>query len=249
MKISETIRPYVLFLEDDKKITGSTLDKYETIAKGFIKQMGDKDLDAVDEVDFMTYLSGMNRAGRAASYVALHYAALCRFILYLNKEHKYRNCTPSDFIGRRPKIPERLPKALEPWQIDMIMEQCENVEDEFLITMLFHTGLRIAELLSLTKANFDFSEKKNGAGEVVRTRWVTVIGKGNKQRDIPLDKTVCAVIDRLFGFRDMKYPKGWAKIMDTGYWPVYKRIGSSQRRQAWRKKYHRIRSGIASLRP
>jgi site-specific recombinase XerD len=128
------------------------------------------------------------------------------------------------------------------------MEQCENVEDEFLITMLFHTGLRIAELLSLTKASFDFNEKNGEDGEIVRQRWVTVIGKRNKQRDIPLDKTVCEVIDRLFAFKDLKHPKGWTRIMDTGYWPVYKRIGELAKKAGLEKHItpHTFRHSFAT---
>ena len=69
------------------------------------------------------------------------------------------------------KIPESLPK---PIQTDNIFEAFEEatLQEKLIVVFIYSFGLRISELASLKLTN-------------IKSEWISVIGKGNKQREIP----------------------------------------------------------------
>jgi len=58
------------------------------------------------------------------------------------------------------KEPKQKPKTLNKNEISRIVKACNNKRDEFLINLLFETGLRIGEVLSLWIEDFDVTEQK-----------------------------------------------------------------------------------------
>jgi len=79
------------------------------------------------------------------------------------------------------KVAKTLPKPIAHKYIVEALHQC-NLQEKLIIVMLYTLGLRISELASL--------ERKDISNE-----WIRVIGKGNKQRDIPLLKSTKKLID------------------------------------------------------
>ena len=83
---------------------------------------------------------------------------------------------------KNPKIPKSLPKPISEEQIDQLMEQLVKISKKSwvqkrnlaLLYLLYGCGLRIAEALSITKNHL--TEKES----------ITVMGKGNKERMIPM---------------------------------------------------------------
>lgn len=59
------------------------------------------------------------------------------------------------------KEPKQRPKTLSKNEISEIVKACNNKRDKFLINLLFETGLRIGEVLSLWIEDFDITEQKN----------------------------------------------------------------------------------------
>jgi len=78
------------------------------------------------------------------------------------------------------KVPQSLPKPIEQRYIDEVL-QCATLEEKLLISMLYGLGLRISEV-SILK----LSDIKEG--------WVQILGKGNKQRELPLLKSLQELI-------------------------------------------------------
>jgi integrase/recombinase XerC len=83
---------------------------------------------------------------------------------------------------KNPKIPKSLPKPISEEQIDQLMEELVKISKKSwvqkrnlaLLYLLYGCGLRIAEALSITKNHL--TEKES----------ITVMGKGNKERMIPM---------------------------------------------------------------
>lgn len=67
---------------------------------------------------------------------------------------------------------------------------------EVIFATLYLLGLRISELATLKMSDFHQRDGKNAEGQFIKYWWVTVIGKGNKERDIPLPHELMAVISR-----------------------------------------------------
>jgi integrase/recombinase XerC len=70
------------------------------------------------------------------------------------------------------KVPQSLPKPIEEIYIDEVLNKA-NLEEKLLISMLYGLGLRISELSELKLTS-------------IKGSWVTVLGKGNKERELPL---------------------------------------------------------------
>ncbi len=106
---------------------------------------------------------------------------------YLEKIEKEIIGNPALEISK-PKLPQRLPKHLEPHQVAQVLaavekhsRAAEKLRNWALIGFLYGTGLRISEALNLT---FDKIQYQEGYPVGVR-----VIGKGNKERVVPLSPT------------------------------------------------------------
>lgn len=105
-------------------------------------------------------------------------SALRRFFQYLHRE-KIRGDDPTALLIS-PKLPQRLPKDLSEDQVNDLLE-APNVEDPLelrdraMLELLYATGLRVTELVSLTMENLS-----------LRQGVVRVTGKGDKERLVPM---------------------------------------------------------------
>ncbi|NOZ90983.1 MAG: tyrosine-type recombinase/integrase [Epsilonproteobacteria bacterium] len=79
------------------------------------------------------------------------------------------------------KVPKTLPKPIDENIIEEVLEYA-NQEQKIIIVLLYGLGLRISELSELKIKN-------------ISTNWVKVLGKGNKEREIPLISKVAQQID------------------------------------------------------
>ncbi|MBN8827476.1 MAG: tyrosine recombinase XerC [Sphingobacteriia bacterium] len=117
-------------------------------------------------------------------------SSLRSFYKYLNKYFNIEN--QAIILLKTPKKKERLPRAMTEndasKSVDVIQELTDNPwvakRDLALLTLIYGCGLRISEALNLTLDNFDKS------GDFIR-----IIGKGNKERLVPVLKIVKERID------------------------------------------------------
>jgi len=72
------------------------------------------------------------------------------------------------------KVPESLPKPIEKTYIIEVLSQA-NLEEKLIVSMLYGLGLRISELSQLRL-------------DAIGDQWIKILGKGNKERELPLLK-------------------------------------------------------------
>lgn len=105
-------------------------------------------------------------------------SAIRRLFQYLHRE-KIRADDPSALLVS-PKLPQRLPKDLSEQQVDALLNAPDTnnpleLRDRAMLELLYATGLRVTELVSLTMENIS-----------LRQGVVRVIGKGGKERLVPM---------------------------------------------------------------
>lgn len=105
-------------------------------------------------------------------------SAIRRLFQYLHRE-KIRADDPSALLIS-PKLPQRLPKDLSEEQVDALLDAPDpndpiELRDKAMLELLYATGLRVTELVSLTMENIS-----------LRQGVVRVIGKGGKERLVPM---------------------------------------------------------------
>ena len=114
-------------------------------------------------------------------------SAIRRLFQYLHRE-KVRADDPSALLVS-PKLPKRLPKDLSEEQVDALLEAPDpndpiELRDKAMLELLYATGLRVTELVSLTMENIS-----------LRQGVVRVIGKGGKERLVPMGENAVDWID------------------------------------------------------
>ena len=135
-------------------------------------------LETLDAVDLQGFLGERLEKGYEATSTARMLSAMRKLFQYLDRE-KYRVDDPSAVLSS-PKLPSRLPKYLTEQQVSDLLNTPDvdvplELRDKAMLELLYATGLRVTELVSLTIENMS-----------VQQGVVRVIGKGNKERIVPM---------------------------------------------------------------
>ena len=96
----------------------------------------------------------------------------------------------------QPKVPQRLPKVISLKEIEEILHADLNVLQSLMIELLYSCGLRVSELVNLKINDIDMNSK-----------YVRCIGKGSKERIIPIGKKALNVLDKYMPERELLIKK------------------------------------------
>lgn len=188
------LNDFIKYLLNIKKYSNHTATAYEMDIKDFIKfsseyNGGDVDFSDADTTIFRAWLS--NRAGRkiTAKSNARALSSLRSFYKFLNKNYGIKN-EAIGVIGT-PKSDKKLSKAISFSEFSDMINAIKNIEKDWiatrdiaLITLIFGCGLRISESLNITKSQI-----------MHRPNTITIRGKGDKERIVPVLKTVYDTIE------------------------------------------------------
>lgn len=150
---------------------------------------GFDDLAGLKPRDFRAWLASRARDGKAATSNARALSVLRSFFRWLDRRGHVHN--PHLAALRTPKLPRALPKPLSVADAQDAVDAVEHLSEEpwigardtALLTLLYGAGLRIDEALSLNRDALPLGDT------------LTVLGKGRKQRVVPVLDIVRAAID------------------------------------------------------
>ncbi len=243
MKISETMGDFRSFILGT--LGYGTCAVYQRTLRRFVKQMGDKNADDLLFRDFSQYKMTLAKNKRSSGYIAGEISALCCYLEFLRKTYGIKLLDIEDVRDLRPRVRPGDPNPLELWQYDELVENAETIEDRALMVLLFNTGLRISELISLTKDSF-YEKEMVSDGETYRIKWLRVTGKGGKERSVPLNKGAEDILATYKSFLDMKYPKGYSKLFPKTYTTVWRQVKRVGRQAGIKVNPHMFRHTFAT---
>ncbi len=130
--------------------------------------------------DLRSFLAQSQRDGAGASTRNRKLSAVKSFLRYLQEEFDFDN--EALLMARGPKKPERLPRPLSMSDAQTAVETVGEIDkrpwvqarDTALVTLLYATGLRISEALSIRYGDVPFGES------------IRILGKGKKERQLPV---------------------------------------------------------------
>ena len=141
----------------------------------------DRDLGSASTEDIYGFITELRTKNLSDATIARTIVSIRTFFRFLAKEGKVAD------IAREispPKIPKRLPKALSISDITALIEASGSegiqIRDRALIEILYASGARVSEIVSLNVK--DIERVESG------TMTVRVIGKGRKERLVPVGK-------------------------------------------------------------
>ena len=158
-----------------------------------------KPLLRVTQSDIERYFIYLEKLGHSKSTRARHLSSIKQFFKFCVEEG-YLSTDPSSQLSG-PRSPKPLPKTLSLEEVDAILEvantsgqtEFERARDSCLMELLYASGMRISELMSLPVAAV------RG-----RPKMILIKGKGSKERLVPLSPPANDALDYWLNLRDKK---------------------------------------------
>lgn len=175
----------------------SDLSKYAV----FLKKQG-RDYLCAQPSDLADFMSALYAEGLAASSAARLFSAVKKFHTFLISE-RFRTDDPSQDL-KRPKTTRPLPKYLSEEETTRLIEAAYNMADKTsasrktklrmicLLEVLYATGLRVSELVSLRRQNVN-----------PHRQTLVIKGKGGRERTVPLNEAAQGALANWIALRDI----------------------------------------------
>jgi integrase/recombinase XerD len=170
------IESFLVELRVERGLSPLTIAAYRRDLAQFAAQAGDRWRD--DPRALIGFITGLQRAGRKGSTRARKSAAVRSFYAFALREGLATRDVPS--LVDAPKPGSYLPDVLAPDEVERILDAPPEIDpigirDRAILELLYACGLRVSELVGLDDDRVDLANAQ-----------VRVIGKGNKERRVPM---------------------------------------------------------------
>lgn len=214
---------YTAYLRYERQRSEHTITAYVQDLEHLAAQLSSVDLlDDVREVKLMhlrQYLLHLIQLGTKETSLMRKKSSINAFYKYLQRQ-QIVDQNPATYL-RSPKIPKRLSTGLEKQAINILndamptlaYEDWNEANAQLIVDILYETGMRRAELVSLSVQNIDLSACT-----------LSVVGKGNKERHIPISQTMAQNINRYLDERKKRFTtyESQLLVLSSGK-PVYEK--------------------------
>ncbi len=188
--IDYLIDEYMDFLSVEKGLSINTLTAYSADLCRFAMFQAGRGIDDCDSLtreDVLAFMEWLQDKRAASSTVARTMTVIRRFFKYLHAEGFMKQDLASRFDVPQSQRP--LPSFLTQTEIQKLLEQPDvnkplGLRDRAMLELLYATGLRVSELLSLKISDY------YGRDGVVHC-----VGKGNKERIVPVGDAALRYVD------------------------------------------------------
>lgn len=223
-----------LWLEHN--LSENTIASYRLDLTAFVQWLPEpRAFLTVDYIDLQTFLGERLEQGYKSSSSARMLSCLRKFFRFLFLEN-YRSDDPSETL-KSPRKAVHLPKSLSEDQVLDLLNAPNTIDpielrDKAMLELLYATGLRVTELVSLTVDNLSLTQGL-----------VRVIGKGDKERIVPLGEEASYWLQEFFQY-------GRSLLLNNQQSDVVfpSRLGKQMTRQTFwhRIKHYALLAGIDS---
>ena len=181
-EFQQDINQFVTYMEEEKNASNSTVVSYQRDLKKLFLYLDERGIHRVDEItstNLNSYVLQLERQGFSTSSVSRSVASMRAFFHYLFKIRKTEN-DPSEKI-RSPHVDKKVPEILTMEEAVLLLEQPDTttdkgIRDKAMLELLYATGMRVSELLSLKMTDLNLPMN------------YLICREKNKERVIPFGK-------------------------------------------------------------
>ena len=183
------IEKFIRYLEIEKNYSVHTILNYRLDLEGFKKFLSDTDIEKVDYLTLRKYLAVLKEKNLGTRTIGRRLSTLRSFFKFLTREG-YLKTNPI-LVLSSPKQEKHLPQFMTEEEVSRLIESAfaknekdeRGLRDRAVLETFYSTGMRISEVVGLSIADIDF------IGGIVK-----VMGKGKKERIVPIGETAIAAI-------------------------------------------------------
>ena len=191
------VKAYVRYLKLQRNMSGNTLDAYQRDLRKLLDYLEreQKDIRDVTLHDLEHFSAGLHDIG-------IHPRSQCRILSGIRSFFRfvqldgYRDDDPTELL-ESPQIGDHLPEVLTTEEVDRLeasidLSKWEGHRNRAIIEVLFSCGLRVSELVNLKLSDLYIDEE-----------YVRVMGKGSKERLVPISHKAIRELDNWFKVRNL----------------------------------------------
>jgi integrase/recombinase XerD len=187
MDITEAESRFYQYLAVEKGVGPMTLEDYREDLKMFFKFLPRKDTSELKPSDISDYMRLEDEHGLSASTILRRLSCTRSFYSFLSQEGYLADDVP-DY--ETPKMTKKLPVILSVEEVNALLDAPDlskdgGIRDKAMLEVMYASGLRVSELCLLQLSNVNFQNDL-----------ITLYGKGNKQRSVPLSEFAKDYLDK-----------------------------------------------------
>ncbi len=177
MKLDDACDLYFQYLRVEKGVSNETIRNYAYDLKQFFIALPKQSTDDMLSTDITDFVTIQMKNQLSVPTILRRISSTMNFYLFLEREHII------DFVVKdfdRPRKMKNLPKIISVEQVEDLLNapdlsKDEGFRDRTMLELMYCSGLRVSELLSLKVKQINLEKQI-----------IDVIGKGNKQRKVPV---------------------------------------------------------------
>ncbi len=202
--LTEPVDAFLHYLAAERRHSTHTCSAYQRDLNRLVNWLTDQApplarWDDLAVADVRRYAATLNREGLAGRSIARALSAIRRFFDYLIREHRLRSNPALDV--RAPRSGRRLPVAADADQLGHLLDTSPEdpleVRDLAMFELFYSSGLRLSELTGLDLRDLD-----------LKTGEVRVLGKGSRERLLPVGRKARQAIRQWLGLRPVLASNG-----------------------------------------
>ncbi len=194
--MNERIDAFLAYLQGERSLSPNTISAYRNDLLQFAdytraeaERQGGTDfaLSVIDRDQITAYFLNLRDRGYSGASIARKTAALRSFFQYLRRMGEVAS-DPTQGIGS-PEVKKPLPRTVEDDHVRALMTYLESrdtpegLRDHAMLRLLSATGMRVGELVMVDVDDVDSGNRR-----------VRVVGRGNRERHLPLDEATLSSI-------------------------------------------------------
>lgn len=233
--MQEFIDTFLSYLSVERGLSRNTIVSYKQDLDSYMSFLSAGAVSALSKTsrnDIVDFMLSQKERGIGANSIARRLAAIKSFYRFLVRERILKN-DPSSLI-ETPKLWKRVPETLSLQEVEALLLQpdqrnSQGLRDKAILEALYATGMRVSEAVNLkvSSVNLDIG-------------FLRCIGKGNKERVIPLGRKAAQAIrhyvekarPRLLGKRESEFlflSRFGKNISRQSLWKIIKKYARKAR--------------------
>lgn len=207
-----SIQSFIDYLKYEKRYSEHTIRSYHDDLIQFFTwlevQYGKMQLKDVSHTFIRGWLADLKEKDQTSKTINRKISSLKSFFKYQVRSGAIDNTPMTKIIS--PKNSKRLPSFVQTKQAKELIQSLENTETwkelntKMLITLFYNSGMRLSELVNLKESQVDFSRAQ-----------IKVLGKGNKERIIPVNADTLAAIKNYIQMKRKEFDSKQPSLLIT----------------------------------
>jgi len=207
------IQQFLDYLKFQKRYARHTIISYETDLAAFFaflqQTFGEMEIAAIKPAFVRSWLADLKKNGLESKSINRKISALKSFFKYLLKQQIIAVSPAATIVSL--KTSKRLPQFVAQKDIDTLFDYVEfpgnwnGTTERLLLQVLYNTGIRQAELIGLKESHIDAYSNS-----------IKVLGKGNKERIIPVAKSLMQQLQHYLAEKRKQFEKPDTEVLLVG---------------------------------